>query len=136
MKPAFVIVLAAAIGVGFIGAAASQSVMPPASLASAPAPVTAASQPVPTRSPAVKAAEYANEPGKLRPEQRVIPQISVPLKGSNSPSPAAPAASRPAGSVSGAVNDGAARCLATRGAKEKAACERALAASGPLKMGR
>lgn len=119
---------------GISGAASSQTVMSPPQMASAPVP--AASKPIPIRSPAVKAAENANEPGKLRPEQRVIPQISLPLKGNNLASPMAPAASLPAGSVPGAVNDGAARCLATSGAKDLAACERGLPASGPLKMRR
>ncbi|MDY0746971.1 hypothetical protein SNE35_20835 [Paucibacter sp. R3-3] len=82
-----------------------------------------------TRSPAVRAAEKAKEPGSLQPEQRAIPQISVPLKTRNSPSPATPAASLPAGSVPGAVNDDAARCLAADSGKLKAACERGRPAS-------
>ena len=122
--------------IGVTGAASSQSVMRPPLPASAPVPMPAASQAIPLRSTAVKAAENANEPGKLRPEQRVIPQISVPLKGNPGLSPAAPVTTLPAGSVPGAVNDGAARCLATSGAKEMAACERGLPASGPLRMRR
>lgn len=110
--------------------------MPPSLAASAPVPAAAASKPIPLRSAAVEAAVKSNEAGKLPPEQRVIPQITVPLKGRDSPSSVAPAASLPAGSVPGAVNDGAARCLAVIGAAEKAACERGLPASGPLKMGR
>lgn len=137
MKSAFVSVLGAVIAVAFTGAACAQpSVMPASSPSSAAVPAAAASKPIPSRSTAVKAAENANEPGVLRPEQRVIPQITLPLKGRNSPSSAAPSASLPAGSVPGAVNDGAARCLATSSAAEKAACERSLAASGPLKTGR
>ena len=130
MRSAFVSVLGAVVAVLVTGAACAQSVVPPQPPPSAPMP--AASQPIPTRSTAVKAAENSNEPGRLRPEQRVIPQISLPLKGSNTPSPADPAASLPAGSVPGAVNDGTARCLATSGAKERAACERGLPAPGPL----
>ena len=138
MKSAFsASILAAVISVAFTGAACAQpSVMRASPPSSAPVPAAAASKPIPSRSPAVKAAENAIEPGVLRPEQRVIPQITLPLQGRNSPSSAAPAASLPAGSVPGAVNDGAARCLATSGAAEKAACERGLAASAPLKKGR
>ena len=137
MKSAFYSILGAVIAVAFSSAAcAQQTVLSPPLPASAPVPAAAASKPIPTRSTAVKAAENANEPGVLRPEQPVIPQITLPLKGRNSPSSAAPSASLPAGSVPGAVNDGAARCLATSGAAEKAACERGLAASGPLKMGK
>jgi hypothetical protein len=135
MKSAAVSVLGAFLALAFTGAAcAQQSVQAPP--ASAPGPVPAASKPIPIRSTAVKAAENANEAGKLLPEQRVIPQVSVPLRRSNGPSPAATTASLPAGSVPGAVNDGAARCLATSGAKEMAACERGLPASGPPKLGR
>ena len=137
MKSAYFSILGTVIAVAFASAAcAQQAVIPAAPPSSAPVPAAAASKPIPTRSPAVKAAENANEPGVLRPEQRVIPQITLPLKGRNSPSAAAPAASLPAGSVPGAVNDNAARCLATIGAAEKAACERGLAASAPLKMGK
>ncbi len=136
MKSVSASVLGAVIGVIFTAAACAQSVMHAPVPASAPVPAPAASKPILPRSTAVRAAEKSNEPGTLRPEQRVIPQISMPLKSANSPSPAAPAASLPAGSVPGAVNDGAARCRASSGAKEMAACERGLAASGPLKMGR
>ncbi len=72
----------------------------------------------------------------MRPEERVIPQISVPLKTRNTVDVAAPSASRPAGSRPGAINDGAARCLATE-ASERAACEqRESATSAPVKTAR
>ena len=136
MKAANFAVLGAVMAVVFTGAACAQAVMPAPlpSSAPVPAPAAAASKPIPSRSAAVKAAENANEPGKLSPEQRVIPQIVLPLKGRNDPSPAA--ASLPVGSVPGAVDDGAARCLASSDAAEKAACERGLAASGTVKTGR
>jgi len=70
-----------------------------------------------------------------RPEERVIPQISVPLKSRKGAVPAT-TASVPAGSVPGAVNDVAARCLASGSAAERAACERRLAASAPEGSGR
>lgn len=112
------------------GAAFAQPASPPASAASASVPALAASRPA-TRSAAVRAAENAKEPGNQRPEERVIPQISVPLKGrSGAKAPALPA-SLPAGTVPGRVNEGAARCLAAGSPGERAECERALAASGP-----
>jgi hypothetical protein len=82
---------------------------------------------------AVVAAENAKEPGAQRPEERVIPQLSVPLQSRRNAALAAAAASAPPGSVPGAVNDGAARCLAARSASERAACERGLPASAPVK---
>ena len=131
MKSALVVVLGTLIAVAFTGQGYGQSAVQAPLPASAPVPAAAASKPIPTRSTAVRAAENTNEP-----EQRVIPQISVPLKRSHGPSPASPAASLPVGSVPGTVNDGAARCRASSDAKEMAACERGLSASGPLTMGR
>ena len=130
MKSAFAPVLGAVIAMAFAVAAYAQSSTPAPQPSSAPVPAPAASKAILNRSTAVRAAEKANEPGTLQPEQRVIPQISVPLRRSNSPTPAAPAASLPAGSVAGAVNDGAARCLASGAEKASAACERRPPASG------
>ena len=99
--------------------------------------MTAASK-QPARSPAVAAAENAMEPGTQRPEERVVPQISVSLRSKNvsaAPTTAA-AASAPLGSVPGAVNDGVARCLAASSARGQAACKRALAASRPADLQR
>jgi hypothetical protein len=112
------------------GAASAQSAAPPSPPASASVPAAVASRAAPARNPAITAAENAKEPGVQRPEERVIPQISVPLK-SRQGSAAAPA-SAPAGGRPAAVNDGAARCLASSGS-DKAACERGSAASAPVK---
>jgi hypothetical protein len=79
----------------------------------------------------ITAAENAKEPGNQRPEERVIPQISIPLKSRTGT--AAAAATAPTGSVLGGVDDGVARCLAAGSASEKAACERRLAAPAPVK---
>ncbi|KQY85431.1 MULTISPECIES: hypothetical protein [Roseateles] len=127
-------ILGGIVAAGVAGAASAQSTVPAASAASAPTPAGAASRAMPARNPAITAAENAKEPGVQRPEERVIPQISVPLKSRNSTLPAL-SASAPAGSRPGTVNDDAARCLARSGA-EKAACERALAASAPVKAAR
>ncbi len=98
--------------------------------------MTAASRQVPTRNAAITASENAKEPGNQRPEERVIPQISIPLRNKNVMPLAAIPASAPVGSVPGRVNEGAARCVAISSASEKAACERGLAASGPMKSER
>jgi hypothetical protein len=127
-------VFATLLGLVAAGAASAQPAAAPASApASAPIPATAASRAVPVRNPAVVAAENAKEPGAQRPEERVIPQLSVPLQSRRNAALAAAAASAPPGSVPGAVNDGAARCLAARSASERAACERGLPASAPVK---
>lgn len=123
--------LAAAVADG----AAAQAVAPASSPASAAAPMTAASKQVPTRNAAVTAAENAKEPGNQRPEERVIPQVTIPLKPRNGTA-AATAASAPSRDTPGGVNEGAARCLALRSDAEKAACERGLAASAPERTSR
>lgn len=105
------------------GAALAQSDVPSsAPPASAAVPATAASRMVPTRNAAVTAAENAKEPGTQRPEQKVIPQISLPLR--TRPEKAVAAAASGPTMGTGAVNDGAARCLAAGSATDKAACER------------
>ena len=127
--------IAAAAALAATSAACAQAVASPSS-ASAPVPMTAASRALPTRSTAITAAENAKEPGNQRPEERVIPQISIPLKSRNVSPLAATASSAPAGRVPGGVNAGAARCLAVGDASGRAACERALVASEPVKPGR
>ncbi|WP_157281694.1 hypothetical protein [Pelomonas sp. Root1237] len=118
------------------GAACAQPAAPLPASAPASAPMTAASRQVPTRNAAITASENAKEPGNQRPEERVIPQISIPLRNKNVMPLAAIPASAPVGSVPGRVNEGAARCVAISSASEKAACERGLAASGPMKSER
>lgn len=110
----------------------------PAASSSAPAsaPETAASRAIPNRNAAVTASENAKEPGVQRPEERVVPQISVPLRSRNITAPAATPASPPVGSLPGGVNDAAARCLAADNAKARAACELAGKASEPAKGAR
>lgn len=136
MRIVFDAILGGMLAVALAGAACAQSVTPPSPAASVPVPMTAASKQVPSRNAAVMASENAKEPGNQRPEERVIPQILIPLKPRNSIATDSSAASAPAGSVPGGVNEAAARCMAMRGTVEKAACERALSASGPLKSDR
>jgi len=132
MRLAFDAILGGILSAALAGAAVAQQVKPPAPPASAPAPMTAASRVMPTRSAAVTAAENDKESATMQSEERVIPQISVPLKRRNSAATAAPSTSAPAGSVPGTVNDRVARCMALGSAGEKAACERAAAASRPV----
>ena len=102
----------------------------PAALA-ADAPVVrlradpAASQPAGPGSPAVRAAENAEVPGDLRPENRALPQLSIPLKRKASKG----AASGAAGSNN--IDDAAARCLARKTKWERAECESAGVRSPP-----
>ncbi|RZA17361.1 MAG: hypothetical protein EOP93_13455 [Lysobacteraceae bacterium] len=133
MRIVFDSLLGGLLAAAVAGGACAQSAPPPSAPASAVAPMSAASRQVPTRNAAITASENAKEPGNQRPEERVIPQISIPLKPRNSPPAAAITASAPAGTVPGGVNESAARCLATRNVIEKAACERGLAASAPAK---
>jgi hypothetical protein len=111
--------------------AQSPAPVPATAPASAPAPMTAASRQVPDRNPTLTAAENTREPGDRRPEERVVPQISIPLKSRSAALAPVAAASTPVAAVPGGVDDAAARCLATRNPVEKAACERALPASAP-----
>jgi hypothetical protein len=117
---------------GLLASAAATAALaqsrPPASAA---VPATAASRIVPTRNAALTAAENAKEPGAQRPEEKVIPQLSLPLR--TRPEKAVAAAASGPSNGTGALNDGAARCLATANAAEKAACERSVAASAPAK---
>lgn len=120
--------LAATVATAALAQSSPPSSAPPASAA---VPATAASRIVPTRNAAITAAENAKEPGAQRPEEKVIPQISLPLK--TRPEKAVAAAASGPSTGTGALNDGAARCLATANAAEKAACERSVAASAPAK---
>ncbi|MGM9479964.1 hypothetical protein ACS5PN_02080 [Roseateles sp. NT4] len=116
-----------------VAGAHAQPASPAASSASAAAPMTAASRQVPARNPAITAAENAKEPGNQRPEERVVPQITIPIKPRNIALPAATAASAPAAGLAGRVNEGAARCVALGNVADRADCERRLAASAPGK---
>lgn len=111
--------LGSLLAAGLTGAVCAQ----PVTTSPASAPMRAASKPIPAQSPAVAAAENAKEPGAQRPEERVVPQVSIPLKGRKGAFPATSAASA---TVPGGINEAAARCKA---AADREACERGLAAS-------
>lgn len=126
MRTAIPTVALALLAAAFCGAAPAQPPAAPARPASAAEPAVAASRWVPARNAAVTAAENAKEPGVQRPQERVLPQLRVPLASRS----VTVAASAPAGT--GTVDDGAARCVAARTDRDKAACERARTASQPL----
>jgi hypothetical protein len=135
MKLVLNVILGSILATAVTSGAWAQAATPASAPASAPEPMTAASKQVPTRNAAVMAAENAKEPCSQRPDERVIPQIRMPLKSRNSAA-ASTTPSAPPGNVPGGVDDGAARCMAAGSASEKAACERGVAASGPVKSTR
>ncbi|WP_457422721.1 hypothetical protein [Roseateles sp. P5_E7] len=135
MKIVIYTILGSILAAAITGGAFAQAATPSSPPASAAVPMTAASKQVPTRNAAITAAENAKEPGNQRPEERVIPQIRIPLK-SRRNAAAATTPSVPTGNVLGGVDDGAARCMAAGNATDKAACERGLAASAPVKSQR
>jgi hypothetical protein len=100
------------------------SAAPPARAPGAAA--SAASQPVNAARTAAKAAQDAEVPGDVRPENPVVPQLSIPLKRERSKELVAAPKS---GNAVGGVDDGAARCRAMKTSTERTECQRALASS-------
>jgi len=90
-------------------------------------PARSASQPMGS-SPAVRAAENAELPGDLRPEERIVPQISIPLKRRGVASPARGAS---AASGKNGIDDDAARCSAKKTKAERDDCLRPTLRAGP-----
>ena len=79
----------------------------------------------PNSSQAVQAAKNAEQPGKLRPENPVVPQLSVPLSGAK-PGPSGGTALPPKGPANGKPDDRAAACAAHMTKAERDKCERSL----------
>jgi len=101
-----------------------------ANAANSPKPEPAASAPRASAAPArgkagpkaesaVDAADHAQEPGRLRPEQAVVPQIVVPLRAHTAPAPARAGAK----ATGGEIDQGAARCAAQKTAAERERCK-------------
>lgn len=94
--------------------------------ASAPAAVPAVAPPAakPEKRPATpeEKRDSATEPGELRPDSRVVPQINVPLKpsGPGKATYVPPPRGKPA--QSGGVDDSAARCNAIADAAARKEC--------------
>ena len=96
---------------------AAPSPVPPAASAASSSVPTLGGKDRPVASPVVRAAERAQEPGKLRPESAVVPQIVLPLR-RDKDSQAGPDAPKQAGGV----DDRAARCVARTTKSARAEC--------------
>jgi hypothetical protein len=102
----------------------------------APAPAAGASVPLATKprprplTPA-ELRESATPPGDMRPQERVTPQLSIPL-GKQPPAPPKPKlrAARPGTAASGGIDDAVARCEAQSDEQLRAKCRNDLARQG------
>ena len=109
----------------------AQAVVPSAG-ASASAPLTAKSGPR-LQTPA-ELRDSASTPGDLRPEERVTPQIVIPLRKAAPPTQAQRAAARPgAAATSTGIDDSVARCGAQAWAQARDKCRARLTKRPPLK---
>ena len=109
--------------------ATAQSAAPAASApASAPLPST----PGPRVRTPTELRGSATPPGDLRPEERVIPQIVIPLRKAAPPNKAQRAATRRgvAASASGGIDDSAARCEAEASKAAREECRASVAPKG------
>lgn len=102
---------------------------PAASSASAPStpPGTTRLAPVPKPAPHLlsptEERDSATAPGDLRPEDRTVPQLVVPLgRRQDTEGPRLPRRGRAASASAGTIHDGAARCLALSDETERARC--------------
>ena len=107
------------------------STLPAPAQTGAPAPLSAASSSAPVKSgPRVltplEMRDNATQPGELRPENPVTPQIRIPL--GKKPPATEPAAPRPGHAASaGGLEDEVARCEAQAGEQVRAKCRDELA---------
>lgn len=115
MKARWCSVLGAVALAAAMGPAVAQSSASPAS-AAASAPRRAVDQDAPRRATPAELRDSATAPGDLRPEERVTPQIVIPLR---------KAARRPAGAASGGIDDTAARCEAQSSPRARERCRAA-----------
>ena len=102
--------------------------------ASAPEPIASAAAPLRTRPgprllTPVESRDSATQPGDVRPEHPVTPQISIPLgktpPAARTPEPIGPKRNRPAADAG--VDDAVARCEAQVGEQVRAKCRDRLA---------
>lgn len=115
-----------ALGLVLLAASLTASAAAPAASAAEASPAPAASAPGtfgrrdrPLQSPAVRAAQDAASPGDLRPENPVVPQITVQLRRPNVNHRAASGAA-----LAGDIDDSAARCRAAASTRQREACGR------------
>jgi len=99
---------------------------PPSTAASAPAATAPRAAKNPQQKPerqiesnAASSAQRATTPGDLRPENPVMPQLSVQL-----PQRGTPANDRPGAATTGTIDDSAARCRAAANQRDREACMR------------
>jgi len=121
--------LAALTLVTAMASATAQSAAPAASApASAPSPSTPGHR---VQTPS-ELRDSATSPGDLRPEERVTPQIVIPLRKAAPPTKAERAATRRgvAASASGGIDDSAARCEAEASKAAREACRASLTPKG------
>ena len=109
--------------------ATAQSAAP---AASAPASAPLAATPGPRVQTPTELRDSASTPGDLRPEERVTPQIVIPLRKSAPPTKAQRAATRRgiAASASGGIDDSAARCEAEASKAAREECRASVAPKG------
>ena len=109
--------------------AQAQAVVPAVG-AAASAPLTA--KPGPRLQTPAELRDSASTPGDLRPEERVTPQIVIPLRKTAPPTKArAAAARRSAAASAAAIDDSAARCEAQSSAQARETCRASLTKKGP-----
>ena len=117
----------AAIGVA-LASALAQTVAP---AASSPASAPLASKPGPRLQTPTELRDSASTPGDLRPEERVTPQIVIPLRQTVPGAKAPRAAARQAAAASSAgIDDSVARCEAQASEAARRTCRAGLAPKG------
>lgn len=109
--------------------AVAQTAAPPAPPASAAASAPPPARPGPRVQTPTELREGATTPGDVRPEERVTPQIVVPLRKTEPPPTKAERAAARRGNVaaSGAIDDSAARCEAQSSEAARRDCRASLA---------
>ena len=103
-----------------------------------PAPTAASVPPAakagPKRPTPTELRDSATIKGDLRPDDRVIPQIVIPLRKGGAPTTTPPgAARRVAPAASGGIDDTAARCEAESTPQDRKQCREARARGGPAR---
>jgi len=123
LAPAVAVVLAISL------LSASAQTETPAPAAGASAPLGAKSRPRPLTPTELR--ESATPPGDMRPQEKVTPQLSIPL-GKTPPAPSKPKlrAARPGTAASGGIDDAVARCEAQSDEQLRAKCRNELARQG------
>ena len=112
-------------------AAVSALAQPVAPAASTPASAPLASKPGPKLQTPTELRDSASTPGDLRPEERVTPQIVIPLRQTVPAAKAPRATARQAAAASSAgIDDSVARCEAQVSEAARRTCRAGLAAKG------